>query len=109
MDSILNTCKKIIGYESDDTSFDDEITLYINSVLAGLNQMGVGPPEGFEVTSEDDVWDDFIAPGPPLGFLKAYVTQKVRMQFDPPANSTLANAIVQSIAENEWRLTLPYV
>ena len=59
MESILTSIKKLLGYEAEDTGYDDEIVAHINSVLMDLTQIGVGPPEGFEIEDETETWQDF--------------------------------------------------
>ena len=49
-DSILNTTKKLLGIAEENTEFDLDIILHINSVFTILTQLGVGPNKGFFVT-----------------------------------------------------------
>ena len=42
-ESILISIKKLLGITKDDTDFDTDIIIHINSVLAVLSQLGVGP------------------------------------------------------------------
>ena len=44
-ESILTSTKKLLGIEDDDTSFDLDVLIHINTALAILNQLGVGPNE----------------------------------------------------------------
>ena len=41
-ESILNSTKEALGIEPDDTSFDNELVMHINSALMILYQLGVG-------------------------------------------------------------------
>ena len=52
MESILTSIKKLLGIAEDDTSFDPDIIMHINSVFMVLRQLGVGPPEGFAIEGE---------------------------------------------------------
>lgn len=109
-DSILFSVQKMIGVEEpceNNAFFSPDIVMHINSVLAGLVQMGVGPSTGFEVVDETQLWTDFLGEveSPDLyNMIKTYVGLKVRLLFDPPANSNLTAAIEKQIAEYEWRL-----
>ena len=47
MESILTSIKKLLGIPEDYTAFDDQIIIHINSVFMILNQLGVGPKDGF--------------------------------------------------------------
>lgn len=105
MESILTSIKKLLGYEEDDTGFDDEIVAEINAVLMSLTQMGLGPPEGFEIEDETSTWQDFIPDTKKFGAIKSYVHKKVKLAFD---SSTMGSALIEcynrQIAEFEWRL-----
>ena len=45
--SILSSTKKTLGISASYTVFDQDIIMHINSVFALLNQLGLGPDEGF--------------------------------------------------------------
>lgn len=109
-DSILNSTKKILGIGSDYTAFDLDILTHINSVFATLNQLGIGPDEGFEVTDADTAWSGFLGDSPDLRMnsVKTYLYLKVRSIFDPPTTSYAIEAMNKQIAEYEWRLNVKY-
>jgi hypothetical protein len=104
MDSILNTIKLALGVEADYNGFDTNILLDINSALSNLNQLGVGPKEGFIIKGESETWFDFLGDSIQLESVKSYILHKVRLSFDPPSNSFLIDAIQKQIQELEWRL-----
>lgn len=98
--SILNTVKKMLGVAEEYHAFDIDILTNINAVFLTLNQLGVGPTTPFQIASEEEEWGEFSSiPG-----IQTYVYQKVRLMFDPPANSFLVNSIEKQIQETEWRL-----
>lgn len=104
-DSILQNVKKMLGLETNYTPFDQELTIYINSALFTLMQLGVGPSEGFDVDWYDQTWTDFL--GDQLTQLKAvkeYVYLSVRLVFDPPNSSSVIKAFEDRKKELEWRL-----
>lgn len=106
MESILTSTKKLAGVMKDYEHFDDDFIMYINSVFMGLKQLGVGPSGGFVVTDESDTWHDFIPDDKDKVLresVKSYVGAKVRLQFDPPSNSSHLEALRQTIDEFEWR------
>lgn len=105
-DSILTSTKKVLGIEEDYTPFDLDILMHINSALATLNQLGVGPEEGFSIEDETETWSDFLGDDPRLNSVKTYVYLKTRFAFDPPGTSYLINAIQKQIEELEWRLNV---
>ncbi|MDF2800237.1 MAG: hypothetical protein K0S61_140 [Anaerocolumna sp.] len=104
MNSILISTKKLLGYEQDFTQFDPDIILFINSVMLSLNQLGVGPSDGFEITGEEETWTDLFGDRKDLSAVKTYVYLKVRLLFDPPTNESLIKSIERQIIEAEWRI-----
>ena len=53
-DSILNTIKKLLGICEDQTEFDSDIIVHINSAFMILHQLGIGPKNGFFITDSKD-------------------------------------------------------
>ena len=100
--SILTSIKKLLGPTEDDTSFDTDIIIHINTALFRLNQLGVGPSEGYFITDKEQAWADFLgAERKDLEAVKTYVYLKVRLVFDPPQMSHLVEAIKSQITELE--------
>lgn len=107
MESILVSIKKMLGIDKDYDHFDPEIIIHINSVLMVLEQLGVGPEEGFFITGNDEVWSVFLGKHlKHIEAVKTYVYLKVRLIFDPPTTSFLIDAITRQITELEWRLNV---
>lgn len=104
--SILTTTKKLCGIEETDTSFDDDIIVFINGVLFTLNQVGVGPAEGFSISDKNAKWTDLVGERKDLDGVKTYIYLKTRLMFDPPQSSFLVDAIKDQIKEFEWRLNI---
>ena len=105
-DSILKNVKKNLGIEADDTSFDEDILTHINSVFATLNQLGLGPADGFEVTGEDELWSTYLAGNLNRASVRTYMYLKVRIFFDPPTTSFHLEALNRQATELEWRLNV---
>lgn len=103
-DSILESIKTQLGISEEDTAFDPELIIHINSVLANLTQIGVGPEEGFSITDESSTWKDFIGDSKTLQNVKTYVYLKVRIVFDPPTTTVVMDAIKAEIKELEFRM-----
>lgn len=107
MDSILTTIKKLLGIDETDVSFDTDIIVSINTAIPFLSQMGIGPPNGFIVTSNDQKWTDYISDATiNLEGVKSYLYLKTKLIFDPPTNSTVIQSIDNSLRELEWRMML---
>jgi hypothetical protein len=105
MESILDSVKQMVGGISfDDTTFDAELILHINSALMVLTQLGVGPSTGFRISGNEETWKDFIGDHINLEAIKTEVALRVRLVFDPPQNSFLVAAIQKQIEEYDWRI-----
>lgn len=105
-DSILNDTKHILGLSSDYTAFDLDVTMHINSAFGDLNQLDIGPPEGFSIADAQQEWSALGLSVPQLGRVKSYLFLKVKMLFDPPTTSFHIDAMKKQIEEFEWRLTV---
>jgi hypothetical protein len=105
-DSILISTKKILGLDADYTPFDLDVITHINAAFSILNQLGVGPLDGFFIEGDQETWDDFAVPANQLNLVRTYIFLKVRMLFDPPATSFLIEACNNQIKEYEWRLNV---
>ena len=106
MSSILKDVKKMIGPSEIYDQFDKDIVIHINSVFTILQQLGVGPKEGFAIEDDSAEWEDFIEDTDnKFQMVKSYMYLKVRMQFDPPTGS-VASAFEEQIKEYEWRLSV---
>ena len=105
MDSILTSIKKLLGITEEYEHFDPDIIMHINSAFMILNQLGVGPEEGFFIKDKSSTWDEFLS-GSNLEAVKTYVYLKVKLMFDPPLSSTVIEAIKSQISELEWRLNV---
>jgi hypothetical protein len=105
-DSILTGTKKILGIAADYTAFDHDVITHINSVFLTLNQLGIGPPEGFMILDETATWSEFLGTDPRYNAVKTYVYLKVRITFDPPTTAHLIAALQEQIREMEWRLSV---
>lgn len=105
-ESILTSIKKLLGITEEYTAFDSDITMHINSVFLILSQLGVGPADGFSISSKEEVWTDFIDSSNLLNAVKSYVYLKVRLLFDPPTSSSAVDSIKNMINEFEWRINV---
>lgn len=105
-DSILTSIKKLLGITEEYMNFDTDIIIHINSALMVLNQLGVGPSDGFSIQDKTSEWSEFITDEDKLDAVKTYVYLKVKLVFDPPLNGSVMEALKQSITEYEWRLNV---
>lgn len=105
-DSILKSVKKILGIEAAYTVFDIDIITHINSVFATLNELGLGPIDGFMITDDTSVWQDFLEGDAKLNSVQSYMYLRVRLLFDPPSTSYLITSLQEQAKELEWRLNV---
>lgn len=108
-DSILTSVKKALGIPSDYEHFDRDILLHLNTVMSILNQLGVGPEEGFIVEDDSTLWSDLFdgdIDTNKMMYVKSYVCLRVRLLFDPPTSSGAIDAMERQMRELEWRITV---
>lgn len=104
--SILDSVKKVLGVDFDYDVFDLDLTMHINSVFSTLNQLGIGPVNGFMIEDDTVTWDAFLGDDSRLNNVKTYIYLRVRMLFDPPQTAYLVTALKEHIQELEWRLNV---
>lgn len=104
-DSILDTTKQMVNLEAEDTAFDLDIITHINSVFFVLNQLGVGPSQGFTITDNTKTWSTYTGTDK-IELVKSYMFLKVRLLFDMPQNSFTIEAMKSQATEMEWRLNV---
>lgn len=82
MSSILDDIKEALNVEADDPAFDAEIIMHINSELATVNQIGIGPEEGLFITDATTDWSALLEGNARLNLVKSYIQLKVKLLFD---------------------------
>lgn len=108
MESILTSIKKLIGISAEDTNFDLDVIIHINTAFTRLRQLGVGPKSGFKIIDDSTVWTDYI-PEEDLRFesVKTYIYLKVKLVFDAlTLSSAMIDTIKETIKELEWELNV---
>ena len=107
MESILTSIKKLLGVPEEYVHFDSDIIMHINSVFMILNQIGIGPKNGFSIADNFATWDEFLpADNKNFEAVKTYMHLKVKLLFDPPQSSSVMECMKQMINEFEWRLNV---
>lgn len=104
MDTILDTVRRIIGGDWVSDSFNPELILHINTVIAFLDQLGVKVTT--RVITTDTTWEELI---PNIGLIedvKTFLSFKVKKIFDPPTGSSASNALDEILNECEYRIML---
>ena len=104
MESILLTIRdRVVGSE-EETGFDTDLIQHINSAFADLNDIGVGPPDGFEIEDETSSWLEFSEDPKVLNSVREYVYLSVKLIFDPPTQAALLASMERRFNKLEWRL-----
>lgn len=104
LDSVLLSTKQMLGISPEDTSFDVNVIISINTALTILMDLGLTEVEDQIVTSDDMTWDELLGERTDIEYVKTYVYQKVKMIFDPPTSTAAIDAMQRSISELEWRI-----
>lgn len=103
--SILNDVKHTLGLLPDQTAFDTDIIMHINSALSTLTQLGVGPVAGYRITGADNLWSEF-ADDARLNSVRSYIYLKVKLIFDPPDTGFVTASMERQIQELEFRINV---
>ena len=103
-DSILDSLKQMVSIEKEYDVYDVDILININSIFSTLQQLGVGPTEGFSIDDSAAVWDDFLSGDKKINNVKSYMYLRLKLLFDPPPTSFALEAVKEQIKEMEWRL-----
>ena len=103
-DSVLLSIKQMLGISPEDTSFDVNVIMSINTALTTLMDLGLTEVEDEIVIDDDMTWDDLLSGRTDIEYVKTYVYQKVKMIFDPPTSTAAIDAMQRSINELEWRI-----
>lgn len=103
-DSVLSSTKQMLGISPEDTSFDVNVIMSINTALTILMDLGLTEVEDQIVTSDKMTWDELLGGRTDIEYVKTYIYQKVKMIFDPPTSTAAIDAMQRSISELEWRI-----
>ena len=104
-ESILLSIKKVLGIAAEDTSFDVDLIMHINSVLMVIMQEWYGVDHAFQIENATATWEDFLGENETdYNGLKTYIALRVRLIFDPPSNSAVLEAMRKEMEDLEWRM-----
>ena len=107
MDSILMSVKKMLGglEPTEESPFDADIIMQINGTFGILQQLGVGPKEGFSIVDSAAQWTDFVTDTVLLNMVKPYMFARVKLGFDlSSTSSAVVTALQNQVAEFEFRM-----
>jgi hypothetical protein len=105
-ESILDSIKGLLGIAADDTTFDTDVITHINTVMADLYQLGIGPPEGFAIQDNTSKWSDLLGTDKRFESVKTYVYIEVKLVFDPPQSSALIESLKRTSDKLAFRISI---
>lgn len=105
-ESILTDTKMNLGIAEENKDFDDVVMGHINTTFSILQQIGVGPDDGYVVEDDSDEWFDFIGEDNSWNMIRSYVFLKVKSLFDPANTSFNLTAMKEEIEQLEYRISI---
>lgn len=110
--SILNSMKKLLNMPADYDAFNTDIIIHINSFIAILRGIGIGK-KGVQVTDATTTWDDLLGTfaereaavgdsSVDLSEVPSWMYTKLKLIFDPPANSFVVSSLQELAKEMEF-------
>ena len=107
--SVLTDIKKSLsGISEEDPAFDQDILLQINSAIAVLHQLGIGPKSGLIIQDKSTTWNDIVEDPIIQGLTRQFVLCSVKIAFDPPTSSFVLSALQEQRKELSFRLTVEH-
>lgn len=108
--SILKDTRKALGLIEDNSEFDSEILMLINSAIVKLNQNGVG--NNLTVADESATWLDLQDPSQTEGnknfnLAPLFIALSAKLIFDPPPPSSVEYH-TRLTDEILWRMKVTY-
>lgn len=100
MGTILEDTKKALGIMPNYDAFDDQLLMHINTCRMDLVQLGAKCDVSIDRATR---WDAFAEIDDEAA-IKSYIAMKVRLIFDPPANSFVVTSYQKLIEEAAWRI-----
>lgn len=105
-ESILESIKRRLAIPEGVNNFDDEIIPLINLSINTLFQLGLGPLNGYRITSDAETWSDYINDDKRLEIVKDYIFLKTKLLWD---SGQMSGAVIEvykdQIKELESRIS----
>ena len=101
--SVFADIKKQLNIAEDDPSFDTEILMDINLVMAKLYE--IGACDAVTEIDKDTAWEGLFNSDEITQIAKLYIYVEVKPLFDPTSlNSSTMKAFEEKAKEYEWRI-----
>lgn len=105
-DSILDTVKAMVNVPAELDAFDAVLIVHTNTAFSNLNQLGIGPDDGFEIVDNTAVWATFLGGNLKLNSVKSYIGLRVVTLFDPSQNAHVITAQEKVMDELVFRINV---
>ena len=105
--TIMYTMRHLLVGDVDDDSFDMDIITHVSYVVSELAQLGLETGDDF-IFDASTTWSDLTSslPAKYANLVQSYVYLKVKLMFDPPANSFLVNSMQKLLDEATFRISV---
>lgn len=103
-ESVLKSTKKLMGFNPDDTSFDQDVITFINTAFVRLKELGLVSTAGVTIEDDSAEWADLFEDHGDLAAIKTYVFLRVKLLLDPPGTSYHIAAAKEQREELEYCL-----
>jgi hypothetical protein len=107
LSNILKSVKAGLLIPESETIFDSALVLHINSAFTNLNNLGVGPDDGYAIsTGSTESWSDLLGVVPEsfMSLVKSYTILFVKTLFDPTGSSVIMTATKELLIQMEARI-----
>lgn len=98
--AVLSDIKKLVGIYEEDTNWDLDILVSINTAMATVNQIGLP----FTLVDSNTTWNNLTTDVPLQSLLKSYLWMKVKQIFDPSQSNNAKDAMTNLLNELEFRI-----
>lgn len=99
---VLDTIKTSCGIDSENSDFDQELLIFINSNVSVLCQLGVVSTP--IVVDANTTWTDLIGSYTDIEMIKTEMYLAVVLVFDPPVNASVLASYQKHLEELQFRL-----
>jgi hypothetical protein len=102
----------MLGVSVEDSAFNTDILVAINSAIMFLHQIGVGPTTPILIADHNTEWDALTTDPAIQAMAKNYIYLSVKLSFDPPGTSFAIESFKKLIDEHYWRIQVvadPYI
>lgn len=105
-DSILGTIAEQMLGDSEETGFDSNLKMFLNSAISDLQYIGYEKPD-FEVVDRTQTWGDLFEEDTTKELqrsIREYLYLSVKVKFDPPQSSALMTHYIERMNRLEWQI-----